>query len=104
MFDAVRHRIQFCERVWQNLRLGIDSPEMDFRKPLMIYWFMSHVIKCVFIPTSLNGRVLTRDFRGLVLWEADPTLLIALETAKTFASRTEYLMMFWPSDGASRCR
>ena len=44
-------------------------------------------------------RVLTTRSRGLVLWDADPTLIVALETAKTFTKHTEYLMMFWPSEG-----
>ncbi|KAI1789410.1 hypothetical protein LXA43DRAFT_1075379 [Ganoderma leucocontextum] len=76
----LKHRLDLAERVWQNMQLGFDSSAMDHRKPLFIYWFMSHVIK------------------GLVLWEADPTLIVALETAKTFAKRTEYMMMFWPSE------
>ena len=53
---------------------------------------------------STTERVLTSGLRGLVLWEADPTLTVALETAKTFAARVEYLMLYWPSECASsRC-
>ena len=39
-----------------------------------------------------------------MLWDTDPTLVVALDTAKTFAKHTEYLMMFWPSDSMSRPR
>lgn len=35
-----------CERIWEDMQLGIHK---DYRKPLLIYWFMSHVIKCVLI-------------------------------------------------------
>ncbi len=52
---------------------------------------------------STTERILTTSFRGLVLWEADPTLVVGLEAAKTFAKRTEYLMMFWPSECTSSC-
>ncbi|RPD56159.1 hypothetical protein L227DRAFT_508824 [Lentinus tigrinus ALCF2SS1-6] len=72
-------RMVMAERLWQNLQAGIPVPALDHRKPLLIYWFMSHVIK------------------ALVLWREDPTLTIALEASKTFVKRTEYLMMFWPS-------
>ncbi len=36
-----------AERMWQNLLAGIHAPALDYRKPLLIYWFMSHVIKYV---------------------------------------------------------
>ncbi|KAI0754626.1 hypothetical protein C8Q80DRAFT_1266219 [Daedaleopsis nitida] len=75
----LQNRMQMAERVWNNLKAGVDVPALDFRKPLLIYWFMSHVIK------------------ALVLWKADNSLTIALHAAKTFVKRTEYLMMFWPS-------
>ncbi|TBU37373.1 hypothetical protein BD309DRAFT_1063742 [Dichomitus squalens] len=75
----LRHRIFMAEYVWKSLTEGIQSPALDYRKPLMIYWFMSHVIK------------------ALVLWESDPTLIVALEASKIFCKRTEYLMLFWPS-------
>ena len=35
--------------------------------------------------------------RGLSLWYADRTLLIALEVAKAFAPCVEFMMMIWPS-------
>ena len=38
-----------AERVWKNLLAGIEAPALDYRKPLLIYWFMSHIIKCVFV-------------------------------------------------------
>ena len=89
-----------AEHVWQKLAEGVHSPALDFRKPLLIYWFMSHVIKYVIASASLSTVVAELfSFRALVLWETDPTLIIALEASKTFCKRTEYLMMFWPSDG-----
>ncbi|KAI0351438.1 hypothetical protein OH77DRAFT_938368 [Trametes cingulata] len=77
----LKHRMEAAERVWSNLMQGRDphTPAMDFRKPLLIYWFMSHVVK------------------ALVLWKADPTLTIALTASKVFVQRAEYLMMYWPS-------
>ncbi|PIL35206.1 transcription factor [Ganoderma sinense ZZ0214-1] len=82
--EWLTHRMQFGNRLWQDMQLGIQSLLLDFRKPMLIYWFMSHVIK------------------GLVLWEADPTLAVALETGKTFAVRVEHLMLYWPSEAQRR--
>ncbi|KAI0655605.1 hypothetical protein C8Q70DRAFT_422985 [Cubamyces menziesii] len=78
------HRMALSERVWNQVMKGEHEPAMDFRKPVLIYWFMSHIVK------------------ALVLWKADPTLTIALEASKTFAKRAEYIMMFWPSAGQRR--
>ncbi|KAI0643016.1 hypothetical protein C8Q79DRAFT_201865 [Trametes meyenii] len=75
----LRHRMEAAERVWQSLLDGERGHVLDFRKPLLIFWFMSHVVK------------------ALVLWRTDPTLVIALAAAKSFVKRAEYLMMFWPS-------
>ncbi|KAI0718234.1 hypothetical protein C8T65DRAFT_639443 [Cerioporus squamosus] len=80
----LRLRMIMAERMWQNLLAGIDAPALDYRKPLLIYWFMSHVVK------------------AMVLWRADPTLTIALEASKTFGKRAEYLMLFWPSSEQRR--
>ena len=44
---TVRLRMIMAERIWQNLLAGIHAPALDYRKPLLIYWFMSHVIKYV---------------------------------------------------------
>ncbi|TBU25488.1 hypothetical protein BD311DRAFT_764367 [Dichomitus squalens] len=76
----LRLRMATAEQVWKSLTEGVPSPALDYRRPLLIYWFMSHVLK------------------ALVLWEADPTLIVALEAAKVFSKRTEYLMLFWPSE------
>ena len=44
---AVTHRMLAAERIWSNLLAGIKSPALDYRKPLLIYWFMAHIIKYV---------------------------------------------------------
>ncbi|KAI0671085.1 hypothetical protein C8Q78DRAFT_974078 [Trametes maxima] len=75
----LRHRMEAAERVWKSLIDGERGHVLDFRKPLLIFWFMSHVVK------------------ALVLWRTDPTMVIALTAAKSFVKRAEYLMMFWPS-------
>ncbi|KAH9846414.1 hypothetical protein C2E23DRAFT_578401 [Lenzites betulinus] len=80
----LRSRLDAADRVWYTLVKGKSTPTMDYRKPLLIYWFMSHIIK------------------ALVLWRADPTLTIALEASKSFVKRTEYLMMFWPDAAEQR--
>ncbi|EJF61015.1 hypothetical protein DICSQDRAFT_106672 [Dichomitus squalens LYAD-421 SS1] len=80
----LRLRMATAERMWKSLTEGTLPPAFDYRRPLLIYWFMSHVLK------------------ALVLWEADPTLIVALEAAKVFCKRTEYLMMFWPSEEQRR--
>ncbi|KAI8971146.1 hypothetical protein BD414DRAFT_226070 [Trametes punicea] len=77
--DWLKHRMAAAERVWRQLMEGQQVPKLDCRKPLLIYWFISHVVK------------------ALALWRADPTLTIALTASKTFVKRAEYLMMFWPS-------
>ncbi|KAI0373853.1 hypothetical protein BV20DRAFT_678695 [Pilatotrama ljubarskyi] len=77
----LKQRMEAAERVWGTLMQagGSRASPRDFRKPLLIYWFMSHVVK------------------ALVLWKADPTLTIALTASKSFVKRAEYLMMYWPS-------
>ncbi|KAH9891993.1 hypothetical protein C8Q73DRAFT_701968 [Cubamyces lactineus] len=78
----IRQRLDIVEKIWTNVQQGRYVPIMDYRKPMLIYWYMSHIIK------------------ALMLWRADPTLLIALIASKTFAMRVEYIMLFWP--GAER--
>ncbi len=51
---SVLHRLEAAERVWCSLIEGHPTPAMDYRKPLLIYWFMSHIIKCVLSPLSLT--------------------------------------------------
>ncbi|KAH9924623.1 uncharacterized protein BXZ73DRAFT_91217 [Epithele typhae] len=58
---------------------GLAPLVLDQRRPVLIYWHMSHVMK------------------AMKLWEADHTLLLALEAAKQFGTRTEYMMLHWPS-------
>ena len=51
-----------AEHVWQKLAEGVHSPALDFRKPLLIYWFMSHVIKYVIVYASLSTVVSSTVF------------------------------------------
>ncbi|KAI8971145.1 hypothetical protein BD414DRAFT_501078 [Trametes punicea] len=75
----LKQRMDLAEHIWASMLAGRYVPTLDHRKPLLIYWFMSHVIK------------------ALRLWRADPTLTIALSASKTFVKCVEYLMVFWPS-------
>ncbi|KAI0754627.1 hypothetical protein C8Q80DRAFT_1266220 [Daedaleopsis nitida] len=92
----LRLRMVTAERMWTNLKAGLEVPTLDYRKPVLIYWFMSHVIK--YVPTFYSAKQVTQPHsRALMLWKADNTLTVALEAAKTFVKRGEYLMLFWPS-------
>ncbi|KAH9855245.1 hypothetical protein C2E23DRAFT_883200 [Lenzites betulinus] len=76
----LRYLAQAVDAVWDALRTSAaGGSELDHRKCLMIFWFMSGIKKCV------------------VLWEADPTLDLALSTACESASHLEYLLLFWPT-------
>ena len=44
-----------------------------------------------------GGYLIGSYYRALTLWEADPTLLIALEVAKAFVPCVEFMMVIWPS-------
>ncbi|KAI0356257.1 hypothetical protein OH77DRAFT_1423872 [Trametes cingulata] len=75
----LKHRVETAQLMWDRTMQGGDIPAKECCKPLVIYWFMSYIIK------------------ALVLWRTDPTLTIALTSSKTFARRAEHLMIFWPS-------
>lgn len=47
--------MEAAERVWCSLVEGQATPAMDYRKPLLIYWFMSHIIK--YKPTFLHDSL-----------------------------------------------
>ncbi len=59
-----------AERMWQNLLVGIHAPALDYRKPLLIYWFMSHVIKYV-LPVLKQSLLLTMS-QGIGAVESRP--------------------------------
>ncbi|KAI0356193.1 hypothetical protein OH77DRAFT_1423788 [Trametes cingulata] len=77
----LRHVDEAVESVQQAMEASQKGDkELDHRKSLFIFWFMSGIKKC------------------LVLWEADPTLDLALSTACKGAKYLEYLLIFWPCD------
>ncbi|OJT13401.1 hypothetical protein TRAPUB_10036 [Trametes pubescens] len=66
--------------VWDGIRTATPGDkELNHRKVLFIFWFMSGIKKCI------------------VLWEADSTLTLALTTACQSASYLEYFLMYWPA-------
>ncbi|KAI8993760.1 hypothetical protein BD414DRAFT_480378 [Trametes punicea] len=77
----LRHLNESITEVWEALRRGEKGDkELDHRKSLFIFWYMSGIKKCI------------------ILWEADNTLLLALTTACQAATYLEHLILFWPSD------
>ncbi|KAI9066862.1 hypothetical protein FKP32DRAFT_1673551 [Trametes sanguinea] len=54
------------------------------RRNFIIFWFMSQIT------------------RAIALWNADHTLMIALDVARTCADAAEHLMLIWPSPGQRR--
>ncbi|KAI0754624.1 hypothetical protein C8Q80DRAFT_1247411 [Daedaleopsis nitida] len=65
-----------CNRLYEALK----NPEDESRqRPLFIFWLMAHIS------------------RALALFKGDPTLLVALDAAKSFSAPLELLMWFWPS-------
>ncbi|KAL7277416.1 hypothetical protein ACG7TL_009278 [Trametes sanguinea] len=52
------------------------------RRNFIIFWFMSQIT------------------RAIALWNADHTLMIALDVARHCADAAEHLMLIWPSPGA----
>ncbi|KAH9924621.1 uncharacterized protein BXZ73DRAFT_50427 [Epithele typhae] len=65
-----------AEWLWSGLG---DPDNVLSARPLLIFWFMGHVI------------------RALEIFDYDPTLTIALETAKASSKPLEYLLRLWPS-------
>ncbi|EIW63043.1 uncharacterized protein TRAVEDRAFT_69195 [Trametes versicolor FP-101664 SS1] len=69
-----------AKSVWDGIRTATPGDrELNHRKVLFIFWFMSGIKKC------------------LVLWEADATLTLALTVACQSASYLEYFLMYWPA-------
>ncbi|KAI9067109.1 hypothetical protein FKP32DRAFT_1588923 [Trametes sanguinea] len=77
----IQHLRESAEQVFKAFRAGEEGdPELNHRKSLFIFWLMSGIKKC------------------LLLWEADPTLLLALTTACQTATYLEHVLLFWPCD------
>ena len=49
-----------ADRLWQNLVAGLDAPGLDHRRPMLIYWHMSHVVKYVQSALRLYIDLLTK--------------------------------------------
>ncbi|KAI0373410.1 hypothetical protein BV20DRAFT_962547 [Pilatotrama ljubarskyi] len=83
----LRHLDNAVENVQQAMEASQrGNKDLDHRKSLFIFWFMSGIKKCI------------------VLWEADPTLDLALTTGCKGAKYLEYMLMFWPCDRAYHLR
>ena len=54
----VRQRMVMAERIWQNLLAGVEAPALDHRRPLLIYWHMSHIMKYVFAQFNWNAELI----------------------------------------------
>ncbi|KAI0739208.1 hypothetical protein C8Q80DRAFT_1112442, partial [Daedaleopsis nitida] len=67
-----------------QLRAAKGFPGENVRRCFLMYWFMSHIMRC------------------LSLWYADRSLTVALEVAKAFAPCVEFMMMIWPSPSQRR--
>ncbi|CDO69399.1 hypothetical protein BN946_scf184270.g2 [Trametes cinnabarina] len=77
----IRHLSINVEEVNQALRAGEQGgPELGHRKALFVFWFLSGIKTC------------------LTLWEADPTLALALTAACQTAAYLEHFLLVWPSD------
>ncbi|KAI0829653.1 hypothetical protein BC628DRAFT_1314422 [Trametes gibbosa] len=76
----LHHLAEAVGYVWAGLRTSTTGGKtLDHRKALMIFWFMSGIKKCV------------------VLWQADPSLDLALAIACKAAGHLEHLLLFWPA-------
>ncbi|KAL7279744.1 hypothetical protein ACG7TL_006151 [Trametes sanguinea] len=80
----LKQRMALADLIWASLKEGRYVQTLDRRKPLLIYWFVSHIIK------------------ALMLWRVDHTFTIALIASKAFVKCAEYLMVFWPSSEQRR--
>ncbi|KAI0633373.1 hypothetical protein C8Q77DRAFT_1114598 [Trametes polyzona] len=68
------------DQVWAALRAATPGDkDLDHRKSLFIFWFMSGIKKC------------------LALFDADPTLTLALTVGSRAANYLEYFLLFWPA-------
>ncbi len=107
---AVRYLAVAFKSVWDGIRTATPGDkELNHRKVLFIFWFMSGIKKCVLFPlhhTLYDTSKLTdmwlslSKHRCIVLWEADSTLTLALTTACQSASYLEYFLMYWPATRA----
>ncbi|KAI0643017.1 hypothetical protein C8Q79DRAFT_981220 [Trametes meyenii] len=75
----LRRQMSVVQSLWDCMHTN-PANELGTRS-FLVYWFMGHVS------------------RALVLWENDPTLILALDAAKLFVQPLEYLMQLWPCPG-----
>ncbi|KAL7281276.1 hypothetical protein ACG7TL_004585 [Trametes sanguinea] len=77
----LQHFAESAGEVYKAFRAGEEGdPQLHHRKSLFIFWLMSGIRKC------------------LLLWESDPTLILALTTASQSATHLEHILLFWPCD------
>ncbi|KAI0645408.1 hypothetical protein C8Q79DRAFT_964451 [Trametes meyenii] len=80
--DWLRHLDRAINFLYNGLRTKGPSrggQDLDHRKSFFVFWYLSGIKKC------------------LVLWEADPTLDLALKVGCRAAGQVEHLLLFWPS-------
>ncbi|KAI0675013.1 hypothetical protein C8Q78DRAFT_1162108 [Trametes maxima] len=77
----LRHLDSAIDFLYNGLRKGPSrgGQDLDHRKSFFVFWYMSGIKKC------------------LVLWEADPTLDLALKVGCRAAEHLEHLLLYWPS-------
>ncbi|KAI0655926.1 hypothetical protein C8Q70DRAFT_1016334 [Cubamyces menziesii] len=77
----LRHLDETVREVWKAMQASFNgNSELDHRKSLFIFWYMSGIKKCI------------------ILWKADPTLYHALTSACQSAEHLEHFLLYWPSD------
>lgn len=105
----MRYKAVAVKSVWDGIRTATPGDtELNHRKVLFIFWFMSGIKKCVphslhhtcYATSELTDLWFSLSKRCLVLWEADATLTLALTTACQSASYLEYFLMYWPATRA----
>ncbi|TBU46253.1 hypothetical protein BD309DRAFT_858521 [Dichomitus squalens] len=74
----LRTQMAVTQKIWDEAQMNPKSELIN--RPLLGYWFIAHIL------------------RAILLYKADPTLLIALEAAKVHIQPLEYLMRIWPCD------
>lgn len=91
------HVADYFTQCLRNPRATITN---HARRNFLVAWFLAQIVQYVaFLVTrpSLPDSLL--DPSALALWEADHTMGVALDVARTFAPCAEYYMRLWPVTG-----
>ncbi|KAH9848331.1 hypothetical protein C2E23DRAFT_739783 [Lenzites betulinus] len=78
------HQLQVANYLTHTLRNPRIDTDGHSRRNFLMFWFISQMT------------------RALALWEADRTLILALDVARAFAPATEYMMRIWPGPAQRR--